>query len=98
MPNVSEFVPEIVGLGVDAVICALLYRGLHVTTKVLKDLSSATQIDIEDNIKAQIENHNGSILNRESSTVTIPYAVIRGNVNPLGKVICSAYFSEQVGI
>jgi len=96
MPNVTEFIPELVGLGVDAVICLLLYKGLHVTSKVLQDLSSATPIEIEDDVKVQIERSSASIINKETSSVIIPYAVIRGTVNPLGKVISSTYSSEQL--
>ena len=98
MTNVSEFIPELIGVGVDAVICALLYKGLSASSRLLKDLSSASQIDIEDNIKAKIEAHDSSIHNRESSSVIIPYAAIRGTVHPLGKVISSTYSPDQVGV
>ena len=98
MTNVSEFIPELIGVGVDAVICALLYKGLSASSRLLKDLSSATQIDIEDNIKAAVEAQETSIHNRESSSVIIPYAAIRGTVHPLGKVISSTYSPDQVGV
>ena len=98
MTNVSEFIPELIGVGVDAVICALLYKGLSASSRLLKDLSSASQIDIEDNIKAKIEAHDSSIHNKESSNVIIPYAAIRGTVHPLGKVISSTYSPDQVGV
>ena len=98
MTNVSEFIPELIGVGVDAVICALLYKGLTASSRLLKDLSSATQIDIEDNIKAKVEAHETSIHNSESSSVIIPYAALRGTVHPLGKVISSTYSPDQVVI
>ena len=98
MTNVSEFIPELIGVGVDAVICALLYKGLNASSRLLKDLSSATQIDIEDNIKAKVEAHETSIHNSESSSVIIPYAALRGTVQPLGKVISSTYSPDQVGV
>ena len=98
MVNLNEFIPELVGLGVDAVICGLLYKGLSVTTRVLRDLSTATQIDIEDSIKLKIETNRASSVDQETGLAIIPYAVIRGRVNPLGKVISSAYSSEQVGL
>ena len=98
MTNVSEFIPELIGVGVDAVICALLYKGLSASSRLLKDLSSASQIDIEDNIKAAVEAQETSINNRESSSVIIPYAAIRGTVQPLGKVISSTYSPDQVGV
>ena len=98
MTNVSDFIPELIGVGVDAVICALLYKGLNASSKILKDLSSATHIDIEDNLKAKVEAHDASIPERESSSVIIPYAAIRGTVQPLGKVISSTYSPDQVGV
>ena len=96
MTNVSEFIPELIGLGVDAVICALLYKGLNASSRLLKDLSSATKIDIEEHIKAKVEAQDASIYNRETSSVIIPYAAIRGGVQPLGKLISSSYSPEQV--
>ena len=96
MPNVSEFIPELLGLGVDAVICALLLKGLSVTSQTLRDLTSAGQLDIEPNIEHKIKAHDDSILDKESGTVIIPYAVIRGKVNPLGKLLRSNYPPKQV--
>ena len=97
MTNVSDFIPELIGIGVDAVICALLYKGLNASSRLLLDLSSATQIDIEDHLKAKVETHEASVHNRESSNVIIPYVAIRGTVQPLGKVISSTYSPDQVG-
>ena len=98
MTNVSDFIPELIGVGVDAVICALLYKGLNASSRLLKDLSSASQIDIEDHLKARVEANDASIHYRESSSVIIPYAAIRGTVQPLGKVISSTYSPDQVGV
>ena len=98
MTNVSDFIPELIGLGVDALICAFLYKGLNAYSRLLLDLSSATQIDIEDHLKAKVEGHEDSIHDGESSNVIIPYAAIRGTVQPLGKVISSTYSPDQVGV
>ena len=57
----------------------------------------ATKQDVSD-VKAKVEAHDSSIHNRESSSVIIPYAAIRGTVHPLGKVISSTYSPDQVGV
>ena len=96
MPKVGDFVPELICLGVDVLICGIVYKVFTTTNSVIKDLSNAAQVDIDDNIKTVIKNHPEAIINEQSGTATIPYAIIRGSATPLGKELSSSYPSEPL--
>jgi len=96
MPDIGEFVPELVCMGVDLVICGVFYKAYSTTTSILRDLSSSPQVPIDDNIRTTIENHATSVSNGDGSSFTIPYAVVRGDVSPMGKTVCSSYSTDMV--
>ena len=98
MPDVGDFVPELVCMGVDFVICGVLYKAFSTTNSILRDLSGSPQIPIDDNLRTVIENHAASVPSGDASSYTIPYAVVRGDVSPLGKTVCSSYSTDMVGI
>jgi hypothetical protein len=96
MPDIGEFVPELVCIGVDLVICGVLYKAYSTTSSILRDLTSSPQIPIDDHLRSTIENHTASVANGDASSYSIPYAVIRGDVSPLGKTVCSSYSTDMV--
>ena len=96
MPDIGEFVPELVCMGVDLVICGVFYKAYSTTTSILRDLSSSPQVPIDDNIRTTVENHATSVSNGDGSSFTIPYAVVRGDVSPMGKTVSSSYSTEMV--
>lgn len=96
MPDIGEFVPELVCIGVDLVICGVLYKAYSTTSSILRDLTSSPQLPIDDHLRSSIENHAASLANGDASSYSIPYAVIRGDVSPLGKTVCSSYSTDMV--
>jgi len=95
MPEIGEFIPELVCMGVDLIICGVLYKAYSTTNNILRDLNIAPKISIDDQLKKSIEMHPSSeICNGDN--ITIPYAVVRGEVAPLGKTVCSSYSSDLV--
>ena len=95
MPEIGEFIPELVCMGVDLIICGVLYKAYSTTNNVLRDLNIAPKISIDDQLKRSIEMHPSSEI-CHGDNITIPYAVIRGEVAPLGKTVCSSYSSDLV--
>jgi len=91
MPVWGDFVPELVCMGVDFATCLLLYKAYDSTNWLLKELTSAPQISIDEHLQSRISNHPSSLLSDEGATSTIPFAVVRGEVAPLGKTVTSAY-------
>ena len=96
MPDIGEFVPELVCIGVDLVICGVLYKAYSTTSSILRDLTSSPQLPIDEHLRSSIETHAASVANRDASSYSIPYAVIRGDVPPLGKTVCSSYSTDMV--
>ena len=96
MPDIGEFVPELVCMGVDLIICGVLYKAYSTTNSILRDLSSSPQVPIDENIRSTIQNHATSIPSGDASSYTIPYAVVRGDVSPMGKTVCSSYSTDMV--
>ena len=96
MPDVGEFVPELVCMGVDLIICGVLYKAYSTTNSILRDLTNSPQIPIDDHLRTNIENHSSSVANGDASSYSIPYAVVRGDVSPLGKTVSSAYATDMV--
>jgi len=96
MPDIGEFVPELVCMGVDLIICGVLYKAYSTTNSILRDLTNSPQIPIDDHLRTNIENHSSSVANGDASSYSIPYAVVRGDVSPLGKTVSSAYATDMV--
>ena len=96
MPDVGDFVPELVCMGVDLIICGVLYKAYSTTNSILRDLTSSPQLPIDEHLRSTIENHASSVAGGEASCYSIPYAVIRGDVSPLGKTVSSAYATDMV--
>jgi len=96
MPDIGEFVPELVCMGVDFIICGVLYKAYSTTNNILRDLSRAPQIPIDDHLSSSIQDHSSSVANGDATTYSIAYAVIRGDVSPLGKEVISSYSADMV--
>jgi len=95
LPDLKEIVPEIVCLSADLVICGVFYYALKSTNFVLKELMAAPEIPIDENTAERLENHPCRVVSSDPKTgvvsSSLPYAVIRGDVTPLGKTVTSAY-------
>jgi len=96
MPEIGEFIPEILCLGVDVLICGVIYKVYTSTTNIIKDLSDVPEIDIDENLKNTLNHHSNKVNDVSAETVCLPYAVIRGNVTPLGKTVSSSYSAEPL--
>lgn len=93
MPSMGDFVPEIVCMGVDLSICMVLYKVYQSTNNLLRDLTSAPQIPIDEHLSSRISNHPSCVTSEEGAVSCLPFAVVRGDVAPMGRTVCSAYGS-----
>eukprot|EP00088_Acartia_fossae_P041910 TRINITY_DN4387_c0_g1_i6.p1 TRINITY_DN4387_c0_g1~~TRINITY_DN4387_c0_g1_i6.p1 ORF type:complete len:363 (-),score=51.54 TRINITY_DN4387_c0_g1_i6:436-1524(-) len=89
MPEWKEFLPELVCLGVDGLICGALYFGYSTAAKLAQDLTNAPEIPITSGLKKDIETH--MLAKKNGDNTSIPLAVISGNVTPTGRTVASAY-------
>ena len=47
LPTISDFIPEIVCLGVDCLVCGILYSAYFFTNRAITSVSSAAIFDLE---------------------------------------------------
>lgn len=94
----EDFVPEIMCLGIDLVICGCLHMAVRSAENMIKDLSNSPQIAIDENLHQTIQNHPSCIFDGDSKTKTIPYAIVRGDVTPIEEALTSNYASDLVGV
>lgn len=91
MPEVGELVPELICLGIDMAICGALYAALRSTSSTLQQLAAAPELPLDENMLASVENHPSTVRSADLSSLVLPYAAVRGEVQPLGKTVTSAY-------
>jgi len=91
MPEVTDFVPELVCLGIDVAICGALYTALRGTSTVLRQLSAAPELPLDEHLVTSLENHPAAVQSSDLTSVRLPYAAVRGEVDSLGKTVVSAY-------
>ena len=96
MPDVGDFIPELLCIGVDVVICGILYKVYHSTNTVIRDLTSAPQLSIDQDLKTALSKQPQSVVDDATQTVSHPYAVVRGSVAPMGRCVSSTYSAEQL--
>jgi len=94
----GDFLPELVCMGVDMVICGVLHMAIKSAENSIKDLSNAPEIVINEDLIKSIQNHPSCIVDEESNTKTLPYATIRGDVAPMEQAINSNYAEDLVGV
>jgi len=92
----ADFVPELLGIGVDLIICGCLYKAINSTNNLIRDLSSSPQISIDENLHLTIQNHPSCVSVGE--TKTIPFATIKGDVMPMEKALTSNYAKDMMGV
>ena len=51
LPTISDFIPEIVCLGVDCLVCGILYSAYVFTNRAIASVSSAASFDLEKKVK-----------------------------------------------
>jgi len=96
MPEFSEFVPELVCLGIDCMFLGGLYMGYKSANRHIKELLGAPHINIDEHLQSQIQNHPLSQVSDDGSTTVLKYAVLRGDVAPLGRAVSSSYAPQIV--
>lgn len=96
MPEMGDFLPELICLGVDAVVCAALYHAYSSVSMAIQDLKDAPVIAINEHMKEQIASSTVSEVMPDGLGLSLPYAAVRGEVSPLGKTVSSAYAPEAV--
>lgn len=90
MPTVSDFLPEIICLGIDCAVCGILYSAYYFTNRAVASISSAANFDLDkkphdvNSFKDEILSHSNAIVNADGDNC-VPYAIIRGSVQPLSK-------------
>ena len=47
LPTISDFIPEIICLGVDCLVCGILYTAYLVTNRSISEISKAANFDLE---------------------------------------------------
>ena len=47
LPTISDFIPEIICLGVDCLVCGILYTAYFVTNRSISEISKAANFDLE---------------------------------------------------
>jgi hypothetical protein len=92
MPDWKDFLPELVCLGLDGIICGALYVGYARAACYAKELTNAQEIPISSNLKKQIECH--PLAKKIGDTIVIPYVTVRGSVTPMGRTVASGYVPE----
>jgi len=96
MPSWGDFAPELICLGVDLTICLILRKAYNATDDLIKDLKTAPHIDIDEHLVSRICNHpEGS--SPQDGVRSLPYAVVRGEVTPLGRTL-SPIYGEAKGL
>jgi len=90
MPSVSDFLPEIICLGIDCVVCGILYSAYYFTNRAVSSIASAAKFDLDNkphdvsSLKDEISTNPNAIINSDGDKC-VPYAIIRGNVQPVSK-------------
>jgi len=95
MPDVKDFVPELVCLGIDVVCCGAFYAAYHNLTRIVSNLREAPEISVDATLKEQITNHPMA-KSMEDGSIRVPYAVVQGEVTPMGKTVSSVYSTESL--
>mgnify|MGYP001162940081 CR=1 FL=1 len=95
MPDWSDFVPELACLGVDLVIAAVLCKCYENANKVVRDLNSAAQLNVDSGLKDGIRSHPEAVTDEVTDTVTVPYVALRGVVTPLGGRSVTSLYSQR---
>ena len=94
--KMADFIPELIWIGVDLLICGGLSKAINSTNNLIRDLSTSPQIPIDDQLQSKIQNHPSCISGCDPNTQTIPYAIIRGEVAPIEKALDSNYATDMV--
>jgi len=91
-PSLGDFVPELVCLGVDAVVATILYSAYNVAANSISHIKGASSLELPDKEKGGeslsklVRDHPNAIVNPDNpGEVSLAYAVVRGNVVPRDK-------------
>jgi len=88
-PSLSDFVPELVCLGVDAVVATILYSAYNVAANSISHIKGAASLELPEKEKGGeslgqvVRDHPNAVANPDNpGEVSLAYAVVRGNVVP----------------
>ena len=74
----------------------LNFKGYSSACTYINDLRNAPQISLDEHVQSRIENHPKSHVSDDGSVTVLPFAVVRGDVAPLGKDIASSHANQSV--
>ena len=60
MPTISDFLPEIICLGIDCAVCGILYSAYYFTNRAAASISSAANFDLDKKVIDLMINNQGS--------------------------------------
>jgi len=98
-PSIGDFVPELLCLGVDAIIASIIFGVYKATKNTIKDIKDAPVLDLPledgESFGKIVRNHPGCVASSQVGT-RLPYAVVRGNVVPKERSL-PPHLSTQIG-
>ena len=50
LPSVSDFLPEIICLGIDCAVCGILYSAYYFTNRAVSSIASAAKFDLDNQV------------------------------------------------
>ena len=84
LPDISDLVPELICLSVDALICGILYKVYVDTNAAIDEIKKAPSLDLETaKSVSQFILENGGVSTEDDREITIPYIIVRGAVTPM---------------
>jgi len=88
MPELSDFAVELVSLGVDAIVCTVIYQGFKHVKKTLKDVKTAPVLPYQalNNgvaLAELVESHPDVVRELDTGESKLPYVILRGEVAPV---------------
>uniref|UniRef100_A0A0K2T8D0 RING-type E3 ubiquitin transferase n=1 Tax=Lepeophtheirus salmonis TaxID=72036 RepID=A0A0K2T8D0_LEPSM len=95
-PPLGDFIPEIVCLGVDSLVCACLYVSYREKVKTLDKLQMAPVLKLNSNLRSEIELKGK--LSGDSESIAVSYAFVRGLVETDRIPLDSIYRPELSGV
>nr|ACO14654.1 RING finger protein C1orf166 [Caligus clemensi] len=96
IPPIGDFIPELLCLGVDGIICSCPYLSYRDKAKTLEELRNAPILKLNSHLKSEIES-KGS-LSEDGESIAVSYAFIRGLVEADKLPLDSIYRPELSGV
>eukprot|EP00096_Caligus_rogercresseyi_P012396 TRINITY_DN5177_c0_g1_i1.p1 TRINITY_DN5177_c0_g1~~TRINITY_DN5177_c0_g1_i1.p1 ORF type:complete len:371 (-),score=79.62 TRINITY_DN5177_c0_g1_i1:140-1252(-) len=96
VPPASDFITELICLGVDSIVCTCLYLSYREKAKTLQELQSAPILKLNSSLLSEIKSKG--IASDDGESIAISYAFIRGLVEADKVPLDSIYRPELSGV